>query len=89
LIIGDVPQSDTLFDSKHFFRDWGKHIILLFNVAAIFVHPKPMVEGGGVFGEDGRKSALLQMTSLIMGHNRKKDASISIKVLDFSIKSQG
>jgi len=34
--------------SKHlFFRDWGKHIILLFNAAAISVHPKPIVEGGG------------------------------------------
>jgi len=30
-----------------FFRDWGKYIILLFNIAAISVHPKPMVEGGG------------------------------------------
>jgi len=61
-------------NSKHlFFRDGGKYIILLFIVAAISVHPKPMV--GGVFGEDGRKSALLQMTSPIIGHNGKKGAS--------------
>jgi len=42
---------------------------------AISVHPKSMVEGGGVFGEDGQKSALLQMISPIIGYNRKKDAS--------------
>jgi len=39
-----------------------------------------MVEGGGVFGEDGWKSALFQMTSLIIGHNGKKDASIKYEV---------
>jgi len=64
---------------KHlFFRDGGKYIILLFSVAAISVHPKPMVEGGGVFGEDGRKSALLQMASPIIWHNGKKDISNTI-----------
>jgi len=64
--------------SKHlFFRDRRKYIIMLFSVAAISVHPKPMVEGGGGgFGEDGWKSALLQMTSPIIGHNGKKDASV-------------
>jgi len=36
--------------SKHlFFRDWRKHIILLFTTAAISIHLKPMVEGGGGF----------------------------------------
>ena len=41
-----------------------------------------MVEGGGVFGEDGRKSVLLQMTSLIIGHNGKKDAYGNEKKFD-------
>ena len=69
-------QLKTIKCKNLFFRDWGKYIMLLFNVAAISVHAKPMVEGGGVFGEDGRKSALLLMSSLIIGHNGKKDASL-------------
>ena len=28
------------------------------NATAVPVHPKPMVEGGGVFGEDGGEPAL-------------------------------
>lgn len=41
-----------------FFCGLVKYIILLFNTAAISVHPKSMVEGGGVFGEDGGEPAL-------------------------------
>ncbi len=38
-------------------------------------HPSEAHGGGGVFGENGWKSALLQTASPIIGHNRKKDAS--------------
>jgi hypothetical protein len=73
-----------------FFRDWGKYIILLSKAAAISVHPKPMAEGGRVFGEDGWKSALLQMTSLIIGHNGKNAYNTKIlkAMLVFNKKSQ-
>jgi hypothetical protein len=44
-------------------------------VEAIFIHPKPIVVGGRVFGKDGWESALLKMTFLIIGHYVKKDVS--------------
>jgi len=41
---------------------------------SIAVHTKPIVVGGGVFGEDGWESTWLQIISLIMGHHGNKDA---------------
>jgi hypothetical protein len=35
-------------------------------LALVSVHPKPMVVGGRVFGEDGWKPALLQMAFIII-----------------------
>ena len=43
-------------------------------MVSIAVHPKPIVLGGGVFGEDGWQSTLLQMTSPIIGHHGNMDA---------------
>jgi len=42
---------------KYFrFHDEGKHLIWKRRAASVPVHPKPMVEGGGVFGEgDGNR----------------------------------
>ncbi len=37
-----------------------------------------MAESTGIFGENGRKSMWLQKISLIIGHNRKKDASYTL-----------
>ncbi len=53
------------------FREWGKYIILLFNVEAIPIHPNPIVERERAFGKDRRKSALLQLTSFIIGVTEK------------------
>ncbi len=47
-------------------------MMLLFNVAPISVHPKATLDGGGVFNEEERKSAMLQITYLIIGHDGKR-----------------
>jgi len=38
------------------------------------IHTKPIVVGGGVFGEDGWPSTLLPMTSLANGYHGNNDA---------------
>ncbi len=65
-----------------FFCYRGKYIILFLNLAAISIHPKPWWRD---YGEAGRKSALLQMIPLIIGHNEKrylpkKPASLCLEI---------
>ncbi len=48
----------SIFNSENFLlRDEGKHLIWQGRVA-VLVHPKPMVVGGRVFGEDGWEPTL-------------------------------
>jgi len=44
------------------------------DLGSIAVHPKPIVVGGGVFGEDERQSTWLLMSCLLIGHHRNGDA---------------
>jgi len=47
------------------------------------IHTKPIVVGGGVFGEDGWPSALLPMTSLANEYHGNNDGYIRACWLDF------
>ena len=46
------------------------------------IHRKPIVVGGGVFGEDGWPSALLLMTSLANGYHGNNDAYVRPFLID-------
>ncbi len=49
------------------------------------IHTKPIVVGGGVFGEDGWPSTLLPMTSLANGYHGNNDAYVLNYFLDLQM----
>ena len=49
------------------------------------IHTKPIVVGGGVFGEDGWPSTLLPITSLANGYHGNNDAYHNSRVLALAL----